>query len=229
LPDGRVLVVGGWYVASTGTSVQYPGSAEIYDPATGTFALTGTSGPLNIARHTATALLNGTVLIAGGETGSNSIVIYDPVTDDFLATGGMDEARGQHTATLLNDGKVLVIGGKFGGYYLSSAEIYDPVTGSWSRVANLSTGRANHASSVLPSGDVLVTGGGNSSNGAAPSVSTVEIYDVDLDAFITLVASTQRQSHTSTVLPDGSVVIVGGHNKNTGGSFTLSSATRYFP
>lgn len=65
LPDGKVLLCGG----SKGWSNLngYPGdnTAEIYDPATGSFTNAGT---MNIGKfwHTATLLPNGTVVLAGG-------------------------------------------------------------------------------------------------------------------------------------------------------------------
>jgi hypothetical protein len=70
LPDGRVLVAGGY----SGHAVS---TAELYDPATGTW--TGTDD-MNVARadHTATLLLDGTVLVAGGTDDSTLAEIYDP-------------------------------------------------------------------------------------------------------------------------------------------------------
>jgi N-acetylneuraminic acid mutarotase len=64
LPNGMVLVAGG-YDNSNPRRFNYLASAELYDPATGTW--TGT-GSLNTARyvHTATLLPNGIVLVAGG-------------------------------------------------------------------------------------------------------------------------------------------------------------------
>ena len=59
------MLIAGGYNSSSG----FLASAELYNPATGTFTLTGS---LNTARdyHTATLLNNGMVLIAGG-TGSS--------------------------------------------------------------------------------------------------------------------------------------------------------------
>ena len=62
LLDGRVLVVGG---DEYGKPLDYRGTAELFDPVSGTWSLTGS---LNVPRggFTATLLPNGGVLVAGG-------------------------------------------------------------------------------------------------------------------------------------------------------------------
>ena len=66
LADGRVLMTGGYDCGRGGEDGIWP-TAEIYDPATGTFSATG---PMVTGRefHTATLLADGRVLIAGGYT-----------------------------------------------------------------------------------------------------------------------------------------------------------------
>jgi hypothetical protein len=120
LPDGKVLVAGG---QNNSGSVS---SAELYDPASGTWRLT--TGSLNDARrnHTATLLPNGDVLVAGGVGAGpflSSAELYDPASGTWTATGSLNTARFAHTATLLPDGKVLVAGGQSNSGVLRSAEL----------------------------------------------------------------------------------------------------------
>src|SRR5437660_128069 len=60
LPDGKVLVAGGY-------AAGWLASAELYDPATGTWTVTGSLATAR-SNDTATLLPDGKVLVAGGYT-----------------------------------------------------------------------------------------------------------------------------------------------------------------
>lgn len=127
LPSGMVLIAGGTDVSDAGVSTSLA-SAEIFDPAAGTFTATGS---MAVARqgHTATLLPSGMVLIAGGLDNTLNLVasaeLYDPAAGTFAATGSMAAAREFHTATLLSNGMVLIAGGLGTSGYLAGAELYE--------------------------------------------------------------------------------------------------------
>jgi N-acetylneuraminic acid mutarotase len=127
LADGRVLVAGG---TSRGGALA---SAELYDPNTQKWSLTGNMAA-GRASYAAAVLSDGTVLVVGGcSCGSGDLIVvasaevFGPDAGSWTATGGLHEGRFLHSATLLVDGRVLVTGGERSGFgATSSAEVYDP-------------------------------------------------------------------------------------------------------
>ena len=157
LPNGQVLVAGG-FDGNGGLA-----SAELFNPATGSWTPTGN---LNTPRdlHTATLLPNGQVLVAGGSTATaisraRNSSTRRPAPGLPPATSTPHDSG--HTATLLPNGQVLVAGGfgSSGDLYLASAELFNPATGSWTPTGNLNTARVLHTATLLPNGQVLVAGG----------------------------------------------------------------------
>src|SRR6266404_5277293 len=117
LPNGRVLVAGG-----TGASGSLT-SAEIFDPANPTAGFRTLSASMGAARakHTATVLNDGKVLIAGGDT-AGTAEIFDPTTETFSsALLAMATPRIGHSATLFSDDSVLLA---LGNTY--SMELFTP-------------------------------------------------------------------------------------------------------
>jgi N-acetylneuraminic acid mutarotase len=216
LASGKVLVAGG---QGAPVNDQMPetgvlASAELYDPAAGTWSPTGSLLTVR-AGHTATLLPNGKVLVIGGGT---SAELYDPDAGIWSTTGSLSEIRSGHTATLLSNGKVLVVGGYHRPEDLATAELYDPATGTWSLTGILSVGRSNHTATVLSSGEVLVAGGGN----AFGTHSSAEVYDPVAGTWaITSSLSIGRLGHSATLLANGTILVSGGVSND--GSYTPSA------
>jgi hypothetical protein len=224
LADGKVLLSGGCGGITQGAictaSNAVLASAELYDPATGTFAATG---PMAVARiaHTATPLADGRVLTVGGVNPTNvvsSAEIYDPATGAFASTGSLAFARANHAAALLADGKVLVAGGEMSNTALNEAELYDPNAGIFTSAGSMTVARESLTLSPLPDGKVLAAGGIATSTGCTEDVScpsapvtNIDLYDPSAGAFTAANNMVQAHGgHTATVLPSGKVLIVGG-------------------
>jgi len=212
LPNGKVLVAGG----STGTI--FTSSAELFDPTAGTFAATG-SMMVGRSTHTATLLPSGKVLMVGGDSDSGMVAsaeLYDPSTGTFTATGSMGATRDSFTATLLTNGKVLVAGGGGDGFgesgYLSSAEVYDPAKGTFTSAGKMGNPRMYMTANLLPNGKVLVAGGMNITNVPPRGyVATADVWDPSTGLFSpTGPLFYGRCAHTSVLLVNGAILIVGG-------------------
>ena len=224
LNNGLVLVVGG---STRGSIISYGlASAELYNPATGTFSSTGS---LSTGRygHTATLLTNGKVLIAGGTNNTtrlSSAELYDPSTGTFTVTGSMHAARGT-AATLLPGGMVLFAGGYDGTNFLSSAELYNPLTGSFVLTGNLNNARAGHSATLLTNGLVLIAAGDNASG----AFTSAELYNPTAGSFAnTGSLHTARAGQTATLLNNGQVLIAAGQGNGANGGY-LGSAELYNP
>jgi aminoglycoside N3'-acetyltransferase len=172
------------------------------------------------AGMTATLLKNGQVLIAGGESASNTpqliAEIYDPATNAFTPSGSLNRGRSAHTATLLNDGSVLLFGGNSNNHtVLASAEIYNPTTGKFTYTGNLNMVRYKHAAVLLQNGNVLVIGGSNQ-NDWRGKYTSAEIYDANTGMF-TPIADLNRErfklADAAVLLNNGNVLVGGGNRQ----------------
>jgi hypothetical protein len=89
--------------------------------------------------HTATLLLNGTVLVVGSAYASNAdSQIFDPKNTEQWASTGLTMDRYLHTATMLTDGRVLIAGG-YGVGSPTTAWIFSAVPGISAPSGNPST------------------------------------------------------------------------------------------
>jgi hypothetical protein len=171
LANGKVLITG---VSGCPISCS-KGQAELFDPRTGTF---GVTGPMMIKGfpdygYTATSLTDGTVLFLGNDDYSADAEVYNPMAGTFtsIASGVSQELA---PASRLTDGTVLVAGGQVpGGNGSTYAELYVPATGTFEHVGEMTEARHSHTSSPLPDNTVLITGG--FSGWPAPT-SSAEVY-----------------------------------------------------
>jgi hypothetical protein len=215
LTNGTVLIAGG------PTDFSGPvATAELYDPAKGTFAATGSMTSPRMG-HTATLLPDGRVLIAGGTliagqgfVPSSGAEIYDPATGIFSATGNMIGNHVCQQAILLANGKVLIIGGSVAGAEdrVPNAELYDPATGIFTAAGPYVTDTqqygfntcAGSQSALLADGRVLIIW----ESGDA------ELYDPSRSVFTRtgapITADYADGLPTSTLLMSGGLLIAGG-------------------
>jgi N-acetylneuraminic acid mutarotase len=234
LGNGSVLVMGGCINNDCLSSTTK--SAEIYNPANGTWTLTGSMGK-GRAEFVSTLLPNGKVLVAGGCTaysanGCTSVTaaaeIYNPATGAWSSAGNMLAARMAMTATLLTNGKVLISGGQTAASdALSSAELYDPVAKTFSLTGRMITPRSDHTATLLSNGLVLMAGGENV-NGV--STAKAELYNPATGTFAaTGTMPATRQEQKAALLPNGYVLVSGGNRITLSGTTVLATCAVYNP
>ena len=230
LADGRVLVVGSQcpnYGGEVTVDYRACGTAEIYDPATGRFTLTGSLPELDL-------------------TGYDFPHDRDSTADPPPAFMG--------TLVPLPDGGAVLIG-KYGSWHLSGTVIRSfrfDVDGSWRQIGDAyvrwpirppGSGPWEPPTSVfvtenvvarfdplvgqLPDGRVVVAGG----DSVPETIASVEVYDPDDDAWTSLPSMPEpRAAGAAVTVPDGSILVVGGHHQHEAESgvetSSLASAVR---
>jgi hypothetical protein len=238
LPDGRVLLAGGFSVNGGSRDAAY-----LIDPETGD--LTPTTGKLKVPMHASIAapLANGKFLIPGGVSvvppnvkGLQSGMLYEPKTGQlggFVTTPNMSIVRWGGAVELLDDGKVLLAGGCVVDpdavtsqcpTSTKTAELYDAATGQaggYTAAGNaMSDARYAPASAKLKSGQVLVVGG-LSGNAVFKSA---DLFDpVGAGSFsATGAMANARMLTTATLLSDGRVLVTGGQSGQPDGRIAAS-------
>lgn len=176
LPNGKVLVAGGRTCNGpppTACNFTFTtNTAEIYDPATGTWTPTAN---MNNNRTTTSSVLmsDGRVMVPAGFPGGQvTTEAYNPATGTWAYADTLNFPRARQGAMLLPDGDVLVAAGSTGVATLTS-ETYDLATNTWTNAGNVAQNRFNYFFTELPNGRVLIAGGA----GGATASTTAEVYD----------------------------------------------------
>ena len=193
-------------------------SAEIYNPAAGTWTPTGSliTGRANFQM---VLLQNGNVLAAGGTVSGGltaTAEIYNYTTGQWTATGNLVNGREDFQAVLLLNGNVLAAGGRsrvvnsVGNLQsLASAEIYNFTTGTWALTGALANGRYYFQMVLLPNGNVLAAGG--APNTLAFATASAEVFSPAMSTWTTTGSlATARIQFQMVLLPTGIVIAAGG-------------------
>ena len=218
LADGRVLTAG----TSLTTDET---SAEVYDPATSTWAIVGSPAEVRYYSTLGT-LADGRAIVVGSEYSNSgqkaaSTELYDPAKGTFSPGPSMAVGRGQHAMTRLSTGALVVVGGvEFG--LDNRVEILDAAAAAWKQ-AGVTAAEQGPFAITLADDRVLVAGG--LSNGV--TTGAVELVDPKTSV-TTLVGSLQppRAGIDGARLDDGTVLLVGGYDDKFG---ELANVDRYTP
>jgi len=208
LPDGRILVVGGYDPPSLGAA-----NANIFDPKTQSW-----SALPNMSYRrwypTATTLPDGRMLVtSGGQTCLTCLAelpeIFDPATGRFTTVTSARLAVPYYPFMfVLPDGSVLDAGAN---EEVVATSKLDLTTGKWSTVDPVV--RDGHSAAMYLPGKVLKTGTAADSGASGNAAATA--YAIDMTqptpAWREVAPMTMpRAYHNMTILPDGSVLVTGG-------------------
>lgn len=215
LNSGKILITGGVLASGLATN-----TAELYDPASGSFTLVASVMTTPRVSHAMALLPDGRVLVCGGQDGTNpnalpTTDIYEPTSGTFTAGPPLHVGRYLHQALALTDGRIIVVS----GFGTATVETFDPVAGAWSFAAPLPISTWNYGMTRLSDGRIFISGGSGALN-------QVAVYSPSNNTWVTLAPPlVGRQQHAALALPNGKVLIAGGND----GESPLASSELYDP
>jgi hypothetical protein len=216
LKDGRVLIVGGMATAFNDSVL---GSAELYNPATGSTTLVGS---LHTPRfgHVAALLNDGRVLIAGGEDANGAPVrpaeFFNLSTKIFTPAGNTPFTDFEPcNATTLKDGRVLFAGGwSIGSHPVNVAVIYNPGTAYWWNLPPqepMVYEQCTAEAALMPNGKVLIVGGAETTFAGTGPTRVAQFFDPSVNTFSSTGSmAAARIQLRATLLQNGKILIAGG-------------------
>jgi N-acetylneuraminic acid mutarotase len=220
LADGRVLVAGG------GDKIGYPcaaihpncnvaaalGSAEIYDPAAGTWTATGSLLQSRLA-FSMDVTSAGVVAAGGGadNQGLDSVEIFDASAGVWRAGPKLDGQRLYQSTVVLGD-ELVVAGGKIANVApITTVDTLDESGTRWTHRASLDEPRTGASFVALPSGKGLLVAGDDQTG--QQFLDEAALYDRAANTWTKIhPIANPRYSQVAVVLGDGSVLVVGGRD-----------------
>jgi len=229
LQNGQVLAAGG---SPCGTDDEFGlTSAELYNPATGTWTATGSM--TGIEQNVAALLQNGDVLILPAQ---NNPSLYNPSTGSWTAAASPPEpVAASYQAITLPSGNVFAEGSNTYPW-----GIYNPSTNQWTTYSPLpcpSETECDGGAALLSTGNVLVAGGETVTKTGKHTYTYMVNGIANLLNPSTLTwASTGSMTvplvgGTVTVLSNGQVLFAGGYGNDSSdtGILAVASAELYTP
>ncbi len=226
LDDGRLLVTGGTTHESIDGQNRFVAlaSAEVYEPKKNVWI---TVAPMTDARngHTATLLLDGSVLVVGGAREQRqhlaSVERFDPRANTWTIEKPLDVSRWLHAAVRTSDGDVVVVGGRSNagqqgkgpGVSIADVERFDLKTSTWQVLPPMSEPRQRTAVVAEATGGGLIVIGGQTATSSTNYAETWSPGLTDWKPFENHL-SMSLSSHSGTRLPSGDLVVIGGEPPN---------------
>lgn len=213
LPDGRVLVIGGYGGLSTGNIGIV--DTSIFDPATNTWSRVANMHSRRWYPDL-TELADGRyVAISGNTTDSSHWAdtpeVYDPTTNTWSTLSNVNTSQVHEEeypfSYLVPSGDVFTIGPSEDASFLLNVQ-----NQSWTPVGG-SSGITNGSSVMYRPGKVLYSGGTPTQNSSSPVNATTAVIDLNAQTPSWRQIAPMnyaRVYHTLTMLADGTVLAVGG-------------------
>jgi hypothetical protein len=206
LPDGRVLMIGGYHFSTDGPGDKENRSFEIFDPTI--FDNDPTADPFTVlTQHTDTS----EAINTAGRAYTHFYLLPKPVP--AAKGGGM--------------ARTIALMGSVGDMWEYN---HEPGAAAASRIRKMPMGRLPNPSGadkaegstsvMLPDGHVVIMSGGRDGPGSA----VAHIYDPYNDAWEDLDLGIGRAFPTATWLPDGTVLLLNGYTSEIGSPWALTNA-----
>src|SRR5262245_25675377 len=206
---------------------QAPQPVEVFDPANRTWKK-GAVSPV-VMHHFQPVVYEGKIYVLGALTGAGrpepplpDVYIYDPATDRWEKGPAIpaDRLRGG-AGVAVHDGLIYLVAGHQLGHssgHVAWLDSFNPRTGEWRKLADAPRPR-DHFQAIVLDGKMYAVAGRRSAaaTGHALDLTTpeVDVYDFASGQWSTLPATanipTQRAG-VSTVLFNGSIIVVGGES-----------------
>jgi len=219
MPDGSIVLMGGCYGDSNCRNDTWRST----DSGATWMLMNVSSGWSGRCIHSSVAMPDGSIVLMGGFTDDPFLINDVWRSMDYGATWtlvnaspGWSERRG-HSSVVMPDGTIVLLGGEGspdGGSSLKNDTWKSIDNGAtWTRMtANAEwSGRDYHSSVVMPDGSIMLMGGWSFDD---LSLKNDTWRSTDNGTTWTLVNASSgwsgRQGHSSVVMPDGSIVLIGG-------------------